>query len=209
MAETINQIDVLTALNNLMGRRELPGGIQDDLKRYCQYAFDYSWRYYRWTFSMKIAPVVPAGDGNSYMPDDFDLDGYRKVIGSATEITLEQYASSTSTTGQFALQWNATLEKYQVLGETNFSVYYQVVPPTLGDGSTPALRAPFPSAMTVAIGAAIYAKQAENPTRADIKQEWEEFHQELDRHVGRSERNIPHARAQTAYSRSGVNVGDS
>ena len=101
MANTVNQITVLTALNNLMGRRVLPGGTQDDLKRYCQYAFDYAWRYYKWGFSLQKATLVDDGNGNVYLPADFDLEGYRK-FESGTEITLEESMNNTGSSGSLS-----------------------------------------------------------------------------------------------------------
>jgi len=77
MSNLITQTDVITFLNNLMGRRTLPGGTQDDLKNFCQEAFNYAWRYYRWEFSLRRATIDLATD--PYMPADFDLEGYHEV----------------------------------------------------------------------------------------------------------------------------------
>lgn len=204
MSLLISQVDVLEQLSRLMGKRVTPGGDNSDWTDYIQFAFDYAWRYHRWTFSMATATL---SGSPAYMPADFDLDGYREISG-VVEVPLDQYAFATSTTGTFAIQWDATNERYQVLGQTNLPVYYQRVPPTLGDGSTASTRAPFPSAMTIALGAVIYSKMGENPTRADVQQEWDLFHAELNRHAARSDRNIPHPRAGNRYSASGVNVGE-
>lgn len=201
---TINLVDVLTALNNLMGRRTLPGGEQDDLKRYCQMAFDYAWRYYKWSFSLKTA-VLTEDSGEVWMPEDFDFDGWRKADG-LTELSLEEQVSSTSSS-TFALEYDFTENRYKTNpAAIEMTITYQVTPPTLGTDEDGAV--PFPSAMTVAMGAAIYAKQAENPTRADIQQEWDEFHHELDRHAGRADNNRPRSRVRNFHDRAGTFPGD-
>lgn len=202
MANTVNQVTVLTALNNLMGRRVLPGGNQDDLKRYCQYAFDYAWRYYKWGFSLANASVVDDGSGNFYLPDDFDIDGYRFIQGGVTEVTIEEIASSNAS-NQVAIVYDAAAGKYKTSPGVALTLTYQVTPPTLVDN----VDVPFPSAMTIAIGASIYAKQAENPTRADISQEWDEFHSELDRHVSRSFNNTPRRQIRNYHDKMGSYTG--
>lgn len=201
MAKTVNQITVLTALNNLMGRRVLPGGTQDDLKRYCQYAFDYAWRYYKWGFSLATADLVADENGEVYLPANFDIDGYRK-FSSGTEIAVDESLSS-SGSSSFAIVYDMDKGLYKTKPANPGSLVYQVEPPTLTDSKD----VPFPSAMTIAIGASIYAKQAENPTRADISQEWDEFHAELDRHVARSYNNTPRRTARNRQDVMGTHTG--
>lgn len=200
MSQTINQVKVLTALNNLMGRRVLPGGVQEDLKRYCQQAFDYAWRYYRWSWSLKTATLADDGNGNTYMPADFDLDGYRRFTGATEVLPGEITTSSTS----FVLEYDMTANRYKTVpASPGVAVVYQIAPPTLTENT----EVPFPSAMTIAIGASVYAKQAENPTRADITQEFDEFHQELDRHVARAGNNQQRRRPVTFHDINGTYTG--
>lgn len=164
----INQVTVMTALHNLMGHRNAPGGTDEDLKRYVQTSFDYCWRYYRWRWSLKTGSTIADG----IVPTDFDLDGYYSTADTNDVI------------------WDTTISKLRfepAVAVTDFT--YQIAPPTLGEDA--AGSAPFPSAQVVALGAVIYAKMAENPTRADVKQEWDMFHNELDRLVGRASNNTP------------------
>lgn len=201
---TINQVDVLTVLNNLMGRRTLPSGEQDDLKRFCQSAFDYCWRYYKWGFSLSTETLEDDGGGNFFLPEDFDYEGYRKFIG-LTEVPLEEVISSTSSTA-VALEWDTTENRYKLNPGSAAEVVYQRVPPTLGtdaDGS-----APFPSAQVVGLAASVYAKQAENPTRADISQEWDLVHSELDRLVGRADAAKPRSTVRNFHDKMGTFPGD-
>ena len=62
--------------------------------------------------------------------------------------------------------------------------------------------------MTIGIGASIYAKQGENPTRADISQEWDEFHKELNRHVGRVSKNVRRSLNVNLQDDYGTYTGD-
>lgn len=204
MSNIINQVDVLNALDNLMGRRISPDGTRSDLERYVQRGFDYCWRYYKWSFSLKTAEITIDGDGNAFLPDDFDLDGYRRAVG-ATEVPLDETIGSTGSTN-FAIVWDFDENKYKTTPAVEFDLVYQITPPTLGTDA--AGSAPFPSAMTVALAAAIYAKQGENPTRADIQQEWDELHSELDRHAGRADNNMPRRTVRNYHDKMGSFTGD-
>lgn len=195
---TINQADVLNVLYNLMGHRVAPGGTDDDLKRYIQQGFDYCWRYFPWTFSLKTATI--AADG--ILPEDFDHEGWREFNG-ITEVPLVDTLATGNTSS--AIIWNTATNRYNLTPAAAGSVAYQYTPPTLGtdaDGS-----APFPSARVVAMAALIYEKLGENPTRADVQQEWDMLHSELDRLAGRAYNNRP-SRPRHYLDQAGTYVGD-
>lgn len=183
MSYLINQQTVLNSLHNLMGHRVNPGGTDDDLKRYIQASFDYAWRYYKWNFSMKTGTT----DINGILPDDFDLNGYNSVAETHT------------------VEWDDTLKKLKLNPVGVVELTYQIAPPTLGTDASGS--APFPSNQVIALGATIYAKQAENPTRADVQQEWDMFHAELDRLVGRADANTPR-RPTNRHDVMGTFTGD-
>lgn len=163
MANTINQDDVMNALHNLMGHRVNPGGTDEDYQRYIQDSFDYCWRYYKWRWTTKV--VTTAADG--LLPDDFDPLGY--------------YSDADT----YDVTWDYTESKYVLDPAEAVEITYQIIPPTIGETALP-----FPSAMVVAIGCTVLAKQADNPTRADIQQEWDMWHSRLDRLVGQAESNV-------------------
>lgn len=196
MAKTINQSDVLNVLHNQMGHRVNPGGTDDDLKRYIQEAFDYCWRYYKWTFSLKTADV--ADDG--ILPEDFDHEGWRQFDG-ITEVNIED-TIVTGNTGS-AVIWDADEERYVLDPAAECTVVYQYLPPTLVTDA----YAPFPSAQVVAEGAVIFAKLGENPTRADVQQEWDMLHSHLDRLVGRADANRIRT-IRTRHDVFGTHTGD-
>ena len=169
MANTVNLTNVKRALENLMGHRTSPGGEDADYDRYIQDGFDYCWRYYKWTFSLKSGTIAAS---DSLLPADLDIEGYRLMDG-ITEGNLEDTLANTSIV---ALQWDSTENRYVLVpalsaSASDVSIIYQQTPPTLSTDS----NAPFPSAMTVAKAAVVLAKQAANPTRADIQpdRDWE------------------------------------
>lgn len=183
MGYLINQVNVMNSLHNLMGHRNNPGGTDEDLKRYVQTSFDYCWRYYKWRWAMQTATTLDDG----VLPDTFDLDGYYDLAGTYDVI------------------WDTTLNKLRLNPASAITITYQMAPPTLGPDE--AGSAPFPSAQVVALGASIYAKLAENPTRADVSQEWDMFHAELDRLVGRADAVRPRT-PQNYQSVRGTFTGD-
>lgn len=198
MASTINQVSVMNSLHNLMGHRVNPGGTDDDLKRYVQESFNYCWRYYRWGFSLKSGTILADG----YLPLDMDYEGYRAFNG-ITEVGLEDTLAAGNSSS--AVVWDTALGRYKLTPASAGTIVYQYVPPTLGTDAAGA--APFPSAQVVALGATVYAKQADNPTRADIKQEWDLFHSELDRLVARASNAKPHS-PQSYHDKMGTYVGN-
>lgn len=196
----INQNDVLNVLHNLLGHRVNPGGTDDDLKRFVQEAYNYAWRYHKWKFSLKTGAI--ANDG--LCPADMDYEGYREFDG----LTEGDLADTVSGTGSVALQLDTATGRYQLVPAQATTVTYQYTPPTMGSGADMASGAvPFPSARVIAIGAFVYAKKAENPTRADVKQEWDLFKSELDTLVARSY-NAQRGRPVHYLDAAGTYTGD-
>jgi len=178
----INQEEVLDILHNQMGHRVNPGGTDADLKRYIQSSFDYCWRYYKWSFAQK----TDSTDADGVLPLDFDLEGYYDLADT------------------YDVVWDSDLERIKLDGvEEVTEVNYQMAPPVLGDDGS----APFPSALVVAEGALIFAKLGENPTRADVSQEWDLFHSMLDRLVGYADKNRVR-RPQNYHDVAGTYTGD-
>jgi len=211
----ITNTQALTALARMMGKRTLPQGDNSDWVDYVQEAFNYAWRYYKWTFSLKTVDIDLTT--NTHLPADFDLEGYREAIpdanGAITELPLGEYAAQPSGHRTFAIQWDSATNTYQLLtksGLSSITLVYQVVPPTLATKTEDGVEVgvPFPSAMAIGLGASIWAKQGENPTRADVSQEWDMFHDELDRHVGRADANKPRQTNLNLQDAFGTYTGD-
>ena len=178
MANTITQDDVLNRLHNLMGHRVNPGGTDDDFKRYIQDSVDYCWRYYKWAWTTKSFTTLV----NGILPSDFDPLGFNSLDQETYSVT-----------------WNGSA--YVIAPAGIVTLTYQTVPPDISAGAIP-----FPSSMVVAIGCTVLAKQGENPTRADVQQEWDMWHSRLDRLVGQAESNVVR-RPQNYHSRAGTFTG--
>lgn len=200
---TINQVDVLIRLENLMGRRVASGGENEDLKRFCQEGFDYCWRYFPWTFSLKTGSTTADGD-DFLLPEDFDNEGFRQ-FSTVSEVPLEETLGSASTTS-VAIVFDETKVRYKTTPSVGDDLVYQRKPPTLSTDA--AGTHPFPSAMVVAEAAVIMSKQAENPTRADVTQEFDMLHTHLDRLAGRAYNNRPRRAARNFHDVNGTFTGD-
>lgn len=205
----IDQTEAMLCLSRMMGKRgSLPGGDNSDWKSYIQEAFKYAWRYYKWDWSLKTVTVNMETD--PYMPTDFDIGGYREAVpdqnGNFSELKPIDFARRTYG-NVFSLEYDLSVNRYKISSKsstTSITFIYQVAPPVLTEDS----KVPFPSAMTIGIGAAIYAKQGENPSRADISQEWDQFHHELDRHTSRSDKNTPRNAIFNLQDQYGTYTGD-
>lgn len=185
----ITKDEILNAIANLLGKTSLPNGELSDWERFAQASLDYCWRYHTWEWVLKKGELVDKDSaGKSYLPNDADYYGFLRVNGAQLSSIIDAGASS-----QY-LQFDTSVNRYEVVnGIIGDPIVYGVEPPEL----TAEAQIPFPSAITVAIGATVLAKQGENPTKADITQEWDSFHVELDKHVASHEKNMPRRPAQS------------
>ena len=204
--------DVLIRLANLHGTQNVPTGGNADWRRDIQDAFDYAWRYYPWAFSMKTVTVDLVAD--PYLPADFDYLGNYQALPYTlgqdwTPLTPDQYANQPSGTRAYMLEYDAALNKYKVnvllSGVPSMTFNYQVEPPLMANATD---GVPFPSADALAVGASVMSKQGSNPSRADITQEWDQWHAKLDKLTGQAERSKPRSRARNRYDLLGTYTGD-
>lgn len=176
----ITKDDIMQASANLLGKTSLPNGELADWERFAQASLDYCWRYHTWLWVLRKGALVN-DSGVVLVPEDMDYYGYRQIEG-----VTEQSILDTGTNPY--LQFNESRGRYQVVGgAAGTAITYSVEPPELTDD----VQIPFPSALTIAIGMTVFAKQGENPNKADISQEWDSFHVELDKHTGNQERTAP------------------
>lgn len=213
--QTIDMTSALTALARMMGKRNLPQGDNSDWEDYVQEAFNYAWRYYKWDWSIRIAVIDFTTD--PYLPEDFDIGGYREAMPDQSnvysEVTVQDYARLPVGLQKFAIEFDPTVNRYKILqnsGLESMTFVYQVAPPDLNakDGSGNYLPVVFPSSMAIGVGASIWAKNGENPTRADVSQEWDMFHKELNRHVGRMTNNVKRPLNLNLQDSYGTYTGD-
>lgn len=180
----IKKEDIMQSLANLLGKTSIPNGDLSDWERFAQASLDYCWRYHTWLWTLRKENTVADADNPDtviLMPQDIDYYGFVQVDGTTLQDILD-------TGNNPYLQFNTSRGRYQIVGGTaDIPVTYAVEPPELTDD----VEIPFPSAVTIAIGATVLAKQGENPDKADISQEWDSFHVELDKHVANQQRNAP------------------
>ena len=173
--------DIMQATANLLGKTSLPNGELSDWERFAQASLDYCWRYHTWLWTLRKAQTVD-DSGVIVVPADADYYGFMNIEGTTLQDIFDGGTNP-------YLQFNASRGKYEIIGgAAGVNVTYSVEPPDLSKEN---VAIPFPSAVTIAIGATILAKQGENPNKADISQEWDSFHVELDKHVANQERNAP------------------
>lgn len=199
----ITKEQILEATANLLGKTSLPNGELSDWERFAQDALDYCWRYHTWQWVLRKGNLVDVESaGKAFLPEDADYFGYLQVDGSVVQSILDTGTSP-------YLQFDTTASRYEVVnGSIGADIVYSVEPPEL----TESAKILFPSAITVAIGATVLAKQGENPNKADISQEWDSFHVALDKHVAVHERNAVRlpgksVNRQTRQSVSGTHTG--
>lgn len=176
----IKKEDIMESLANLLGKTSIPNGDLSDWERFAQASLDYCWRYHTWLWTLRRAQLIN-DSGVTVMPADADYYGFVEISGTTLQDILDTGTNP-------YLQFNTSRGKYEVVGgAVGTNVVYAVEPPELTDD----VEIPFPSAVTIAIGATVLAKQGENPDKADISQEWDSFHVELDKHVANQQRNAP------------------
>ena len=179
----ISKEELMTVTANLLGKTSLPGGDVGDWERFVQHSVDYSWRYHTWLWTLKRGVTELTNGNKVLMPEDFDFSSYRAFEGQQEESPLDLGSG-------FYLQLDHESGRYEVInGSEDMAVVYQVKPPEISAGVY------FPSAVTLAIGASVIAKQGENPNKADISQEWDSFHVELDKHAAVHDKSAPRQRA--------------
>lgn len=178
----ISKKELMDVTANLLGKTSLPGGNVEDWERFVQHSVDYAWRYHTWMWTLKRGVTELANGNKILMPEDFDYSSYRRFDGQEEQSILDAGSG-------IYLQFDNASGRYEVInGEDGVEVVYQVAPPSIDDGVY------FPSAITLGIGASVIAKQGENPNKADISQEWDSFHVELDKHAAVHDKSSPRQR---------------
>lgn len=194
----ITKEQILEATANLLGKTSLPNGELSDWERFAQDSLDYCWRYHTWQWTLKRNQLVDIDSaGKAYLPEDADYFGYLQVDGSVLQSILDTGTNP-------YLEFDSGVSRYELVnGTIGGDIVYATEPPEL----TEDVKIPFPSAVTVAIGATVLAKQGENPNKADISQEWDSFHVALDKHVAVHEKNMPRlpGRSVNRQTRQSVN----
>lgn len=188
-----------------MGTATMPLGNQAAYDKSIKAGLDYCWRYSTWAFSIKrdilLDVVTVSGTTKYYMPNNFDILGWR-------DLGVEEYAttdgrSAVASSGAVFFQYDDGVGKFEVIGgNATMKVNYQVKPPEINTVVT------FPALDPLYMAGAIYAKQKDMPNSADVTQMWDILHKQLDQLSGQAYFNTPHHKPKNRYEKFGVNFGD-
>lgn len=180
----INQDDVLQDLAFLEGNQSVPTSGTDNWKRFIQRTLEEVWVQFPWNFTLAKQDVVMSS-GVGTLASGAMIDGIkdvRSVISGTgadhiyTEVPYEEQDDWAAGTYRYWLTGNTPNPVINTVEtDTPLTVWVKNLPPTINASVT----APFPDAMTIALGARRYVRAAENP-QADISQEESVFQKRLE-----------------------------
>lgn len=206
--QTANIETLRKGVAEYMGTATMPLGNQKAYDNSIKAGLDYCWRYATWAFAVKrdvpLTAVTVAGVTSYYMPNDFDILGWRDLgveeYSTTDGETPEQYGYPVS--GVY-LMYDEGQSKFKVVGgNANMRVAYQVKPPELNAVIT------FPALDPLFQAGAIYAKQKDMPNSAEVTQMWDILHTQLDQLAGQAYFNTPHHKPRNRYEKFGTFIGD-
>lgn len=183
-----------------LGLGTFPSGNTQGYDASLQSGMEYCWRFTDWVFTIKRDyELTPNAQGKFYMPENFDIIGWRKFKG------VEEY--NTKDASEFEeenhipvdgvyIEFDTDNNRFEVKGATGklTTVSYQVTPPKV---QTELIL--FPSAQPIIMCAAIYQKMKEHPNSADVRQEWNMVDALLTQIAYKANKNTPLHRPKTRY----------
>lgn len=207
----INQNDILLDMSYLLGEQSVPSSGIEDRKRFIDRALERIYRAYDFEEFKAIATVsITSGVGS--LPSDIgespDLDVRVINAGSNDDYVFDQIPYEDQDNyrdGDYKYWLTGSAGAYSLNTKddiANVIVRYTQEAPSVNAS----ISTTFPSAMTVARGALVYYKQAENPL-ADISQDEALFQQELQEVIQKQIRNRPVGRAISVMEKNGHFTG--
>lgn len=203
-------IDALRqGVSQYLGLGTFPAGNAEGYDASIQSGMDYCWRFTDWPFTIKRDVVLHQDDeGDFYMPEDFDILGWRQFKG------IEEYNTKDATEFEelthqdiegVYLEFNKDNNRFAVKGHISdgATVSYQVCPPKV---QTDLIV--FPTSQPIIVVASIFQKMKDNPNSADVRQEWNMADMLLAQLASKSNRNTPLHRPRTRYEAYNTYPGD-
>lgn len=209
------QSGLLTTLAYLMGERTVNATTSTSRGDFLQKTLEEAYSAYPWRFARTTA-TLSISSGIVTLPTDFD-NGHparvQYVNSQSSQLVLNQidpddrdkvndgdlaYWITALSSGRFILNTKDT-------NPTTLEVSYQVVAPTLDSGDT--VGTPYPSGMTLALGARRFVKLAQNPD-ADISQDEALFEKRLAIDISGEQTSVPRKRRDSRQSLTGNSTGD-
>lgn len=197
----ITQTDVLLRMSYLLGEQTIPTTGIEDRKQFINDALERIYRSYNFNEAYAVATVtVTAGQGT--LPTDIGetpgLDVRVPNGGSNNDYIYEQIPyqdQDNYVDGDYKYWLSGSAGSYTLNtkdSQTPLVVRYLQESPSINAS----ISTTFPSAMTIARGALVYYRLAENPD-ADTSQDEAFFQKELQEVVARQNRNRPTKRAKS------------
>lgn len=206
---TYTQDDLRNGVAQYLGLGTFPSGNATAYDSSLQSAIDYCWRFTDWAFTIKRdVELTPDENDKIYMPEDFDILGWRKfkfVPEYNTKDAVEFEEERHMTPEGVYLEYDSSNNRYQVKGDTTAvtTVSYQVLPEKISTGAIH-----FIAHQPIVMAASIYQKMKEHPNSADVRQEWNMLDMLLAQMASKNNRNTPLHRPKDRYDKFGTYTGD-
>lgn len=211
----LSQTDILTTLAYLLGERTVNSSTTAPRADFIQETLNEAYSAYNWRFA-QAAATLSISSGIATLPTNFDIDHHVKAtwFSGTTEIGFDEvdpvdkkdvndgdsavWITPTGSGETFLLNTKDTTP-------TSVVVSYQTKAPVLDSAGT--IKTPYPSKMTLALGARRYVKLGQNPD-ADISQDEKIFDKRLASDIASHQVPSPRRRRRTAQSQTGRATGD-
>ncbi len=206
---TYTQDDLRNGVAQYLGLGTLPSGNATAYDSSLQSAIDYCWRFTDWPFTIKRdIPLTPDAENKFYMPEDFDILGWRSfkdVPEYNTKDAVEFEENNHIPARGVYLEYDVSNNRYLVKGDVDrlTTVSYQVRPEKISSGAIH-----FIAHQPIVMAASIYQKMKEHPNSADVRQEWNMLDMLLAQMASQSNRNTPLHKPKDRYEKYGTYTGD-
>lgn len=206
--------NLLTTLAYLMGERSVIAANSTSRTDFIQKTLEEAYSEHPWRFATANATLA-ISNGIATLPTNFDI-GHQMYASyftdSVTELDLDQIdpADKEQVNDGDRKFWLTAQSDGSFLLNTKDSissavVRYQKLPPTLDSAGT--VGTPYPSAMTIALGARRYVKLGQNPD-ADISQDQKLFEKMLKKDVSGDRLPSPAKNRRTRQQMRGTSTGE-
>lgn len=204
----ITLTQLLTSLAYLMGERTVVSATTAPRTDFIQSAEEDAYRSFPWKFAQRTATLTPTS-GVATMPTDYDyqMETHAYYV-NGEQIDLTQidvldagnyaigdnvYWITSPSDGVFKFNTTET-------SVSSFTLIYQSLPPVLDSAGT--IQTPYPNKMTLAKGARVYVKLAQNPD-ADVSQEQAQFDASITKDIAAAQVQVPRRKRKTTGGYTG------
>lgn len=205
---TYTQDDLRKGVAQYLGLGTFPAGNNEAFDSSLQSAIDYCWRFTDWAFTI-VRDVEPTELlGTMYMPEDFDIVGWRQFKGikeyNTKDATIYEEERHQPIDGVY-LEYDNDTNRFCIKGAVNkvSTISYQVTPPKISSGAIH-----FISHQPIVMCAAIYQKMKDHPSTNDVRQEWNMLDSLLAQLASKNNKNTPLHKPKDRYELYNTHTGD-